>query len=237
MELHLTGQKKIWWTQHKKHKQSYKTNQRNLIGAKERREASDLILDKRVQMQVKAESLLKGKRRVEMPFQIPINADLPSSFFYAGEQMSLHRIDYNLHCKFVGLTRAPDGQNLGTVINEFKHYVLIRAVDPLPALNLVVNQEQELIAMWGSNGKTGFQVTLAKNSLTLGESACLQCAVNNRSSNVATATVRVQLLREIIARAKAADTGEPLVLEDKQIVLEHTYPMKVAKTVPDIVTE
>lgn len=78
---------------------------------------------------------------------------------------------------------------------------------------------------------------MEKNSLIVGEAARLRCVVNNRQSNVATSTVRVQLWREIVAKAKASDSGEPRLLEDKQIVLEHVFPMKVAKEVPDLVAE
>ena len=41
--------------------------------------------------------------KVEVPFSIPLPDDLPVSFFYAGEMMSVLQVQYNLTAMLLGL--------------------------------------------------------------------------------------------------------------------------------------
>lgn len=141
---------------------------------------------------------MTGTRSVQVPFRFALPADLPTSCIYAGERMSLFRVEYFLHCKFIGLSSNGINPPAGTLIKEERLFVPVRAVDSLPELSKIQEHQGVLKKMFGGNNGIGrFSVSLTTNSIMNGEAARLRVVINNSESKLAVECVKLQLHREI----------------------------------------
>lgn len=86
-----------------------KQNYRHLVSGQDRRENSKELINIRHQIPLSQTTLLGGTKSIEVPFRIPLPADLPSSFFYAGDRMSLMKVEYFISYQFLGLEPDANG--------------------------------------------------------------------------------------------------------------------------------
>lgn len=81
-------------------------------------------------------SLTNPLSTISLPFSIPLPDTLPSSFIYCGEELSVMTVIYTLTTKFIGLVGQPNSPPQGNLLYKDEKVVTIRAVDPLPKINV-----------------------------------------------------------------------------------------------------
>lgn len=171
-----------------------------------------------------------------MPFRLPLTSDLPSSFMYAGDLQSLLKVEYYFCYQFIGLIPTPHGVPETQLLNQDKIYVLIRAVDKMPKLELKQDSESKFKALIGDNGVGRMQVSLQCDTFMVGEQLTVRVLIDNTKSKLPFEGLKINLHREIKAFGKTT-AGETKEFTDKQAVLKLKRNLKIAKLMPDLVAE
>ncbi len=103
IELKLFGSESTWWAPKHKHDASRKTAYKRMVPAADRREQANILVDLKHQMQISVMQL-SSQKQIVLPFSIPLPDNLPSSFIYCGQQLSILTVSYNLETSFLGLS-------------------------------------------------------------------------------------------------------------------------------------
>ena len=96
---------------------------------------------------------LQTKSRIEESYKIPLPDNLPSSFFFAGPELSVVKIAYTLDVSFIGLKSQNGPVPEATLLfKETKHFKL-RKADTKIERGISRQETGKIASTFGSNGE------------------------------------------------------------------------------------
>lgn len=163
----------------------------------------------------------------EAPFELDLPQGCPSSFFYAGEMLSVVSALYSIK---LAVTAKGD---VTKEICSTTQMITVRAVDHIPR-PFSLEREAPIPAVFGSNGTTKALVSMDEVRVQQGNTAQVRVGIDNSQGKKKVIGGHLRLRRTMKFSAVTA-AGEASVFEDTQVVLEQSSPMIVAVKEPQVI--
>ena len=166
--MKLQGIEKVFWAAGgQTHQPESMKPLKNLVNGDLRRETNRPVFEIEQQLYMfTRDELERNGFKVNTPFCVPLPADLPPSFFYAGEMMSRFSIEYKMTAMLIGLTRARGGSTTATgggvpqgqlIIQQAKQ-LFVRAYNAVPPVPITKTSEAQISGTFGLFGKGSSKV-------------------------------------------------------------------------------
>ena len=148
--IRLTADEKVYWAAGSAHDPRADKATKHLVHGDMRRELQTNLLNIQQNLgQFFMQDLASQQYTKEVSFIIPLPDDLPPSFLYAGEMMSLLSVEYKLTAMLVGQTR----QNQRQLIIQTARNLFVREMDLPPQLPITVTSQGQITGTMGFFGK------------------------------------------------------------------------------------
>ena len=128
----LFGEEKVFWALRAQHAPEKKKAIKHLVDGEARREESRTLINVEKQLNsFSFEELERSSFKIEIPFSIPLPADLPPTFFYCGEMMSCLSVSYKLTAMMFGLksSNTQSATPEGTLVIQDEQYLNLRELE------------------------------------------------------------------------------------------------------------
>ena len=144
---------------------------------------------------------------------------------------------YTLTTKFIGLIGQPNSPPQGNLLYKDDKVVTIRAVDPLPKINVQQEATGNLKGIFNkSAGTCILSGQMQSENVMVGQFYHFRLLINQSQSQKETAMIRIVLNRTIKCTGRTV-AGQPKDFTDKQPVMMVERPIKIATKVPEVVGE
>lgn len=208
----------MFWAQGYSHNLDNRTAKLLTNGQKRRESARQLCLMQQQLRQLNPMELRSVNSTINLPFQFVLPESLPSTFLFAGENMSMFSVEYWLDVKVLGLTATQFGVPNSAILQQRFEQVVIRAREPpvKPGIEQVAVGQLKG-ALGKKKGECKVTGYMACDVSMQNQPAQLLVNIDNRKAEKAVIMVRLLLHREIKATGRSI-TGQDLMFEDKQVV-------------------
>ena len=182
ISVRLLGEEKVYWASGQQHNPQANKAVKHLVDGGLRREKYRQVIDEEVQVRkVFMEEFERSSFAVEVPFSIPLPADLPPSLYYCGEMMSCLSVQYLLMVKLVGLQAVTGATDEARTLVQTEHHIVVRELDPPPQAPLSVQAEGKVTGAFGlfEKGNTRVEGQLLTPRACQNSEAMVRIAIDN----------------------------------------------------------